>query len=228
MNPYISTIVMTYNEVKSLEATVLELNKSLIGIGCSYEIVIVDDGSYDGSGLVADRLAKDIKGVRVIHHDGNKGLGGVYSTGFNNAAGDLVTFFPADGQFPAEIIGQFVFLIENADMVLGYLPDRNSSLVAKALSLLEKTLYGLLFGPLPRFQGIMMFRRELFKKMQLKSTGRSWTILMELIIRIKQNGYKIISVPTQFRSRTSGVSKINNLSTIWENLTAVIALRLNF
>jgi len=228
MNPYISAIVMTYNEVKSLDATASELSMSLAGLGCSYEIIIVDDGSSDGSASLADSLAKSIKGVRVIRHNSNKGLGGVYSTGFNNAKGDLVTFFPADGQFPADIIKQFVSSIKNTDMVLGYLPNRKSSLIAKVLSLSEKILYCLLFGPLPKFQGVMMFRRQLLEKIQLKSKGRSWAVLMELIIRTKRNGYKIISVPTQFRSRASGVSKVNNLSTVWENLTAVISLRLNF
>lgn len=228
MTPYISTVVMTYNEAKSLESTVTEIDGVLKALGRTYEIIIVDDGSSDGSGVIADRIAGSNPGVRVIHHDGNKGLGDVYRTGYKESTGELVTFFPADGQFPADIINKFVSRIDDADMLLGYLPKCKRPLIARALSLSEKALYALLFGPMPKFQGIMMFRRNLLEKINLKSEGRNWVIVMELIIRAKRNGYRIKNIPTELRPRKDGLSKVNNLSSILENLRTAIALRLNF
>lgn len=225
MAPGISAIVMAFDEVNSLEAVVQEIDSVLSELGRQYEVVIVDDGSSDGTEALAEQLAEELASVRVIHHETNQGLGGVYRTGLAQAQGDFVTFFPADGQFPATIIKQFVPLMDNADMVLGYLPSRNSSLLAKSLSGAEKVLYRLLFGPLPRFQGVLMFRRTLLDELELKSTGRGWAVVMELIIRASRGGYRIASVPTEMRPRLSGKSKVNNLATIWANLKQVIALR---
>ncbi len=154
-----------------------------------------------------------------------EGLGGVYTTGFTHAQGDFVTFFAADGQLPATIIKQFIPLMDNADMVLGYLPNRNSSLLAKSLSKAERVLYRLLFGPLPNFQGALMFRRTLLNELELKSTGRGWAVVMELIIRASRAGYRLVSVPTEMRPRISGKSKVNNLPTICANLKQLFALR---
>ena len=91
----------------------------------------------------------------------NLGLGGVYRTGFERATGDLVTFFPADGQFPASILHAFYPLAAGHELVLGYLPQRDGSLLARGLSAAERVLYRALFGPMPRFQGVFMVRRTL-------------------------------------------------------------------
>src|SRR5437868_7859835 len=184
----ISVIIMAYNESSTLAAMIQDVDQALRAMGCPHEIVIVDDGSTDGTGLLADDLAAQMELVRVLHHQPNQGLGGVYRSGFAEAKCDFITFFPADGQFSPSIIQHFYPLMQNADMVLGYLPsDAAYSLAGKVLSAGERFVYRLLFGPLPRFQGILMFRRVLLEQFSLKSTGRGWVILMELIIRTHQS-----------------------------------------
>jgi glycosyltransferase involved in cell wall biosynthesis len=221
----LSVIVLAYNEELSLEDAVQEIAAVLQSLGRAFELIIVNDGSTDRTGQIADQLVGEIDSARVVHHRTNLGLGGGYRTGFSEARGDWITFFPADGQFPATIISQFVPLLVGADMVLGYLPERQSSLLAKALSAAERLLYWLLFGPLPRFQGIMMFRRSLLDEVALRSSGRGWAVVMELIIRVSRGGYRVLSVPTEMRPRMSGRSKVNNPRTIWANLKQVIGLR---
>lgn len=216
---------MTYNEAGSLEKVIKEIAEYLIELQQPYEIVIINDGSTDGSSRLADELSENIDHVRVIHHATNLGLGGVYRTGFSTAWGDYLTFFPADGQFPAGIIRQFYPMMAKADMVLGYIPNRKSSWLAKSLSALEKMLYFLLFGPLPKFQGIIMFKRQLLAEIELKSSGRGWAVLLELIIRAHRGGYKIVTLPTGLRPRMSGNSKVNNFPTIWANLRQAFELR---
>lgn len=218
-------MVMAFNEVASVETVVREIAGALLRLGRAHEIVIVDDGSSDGTGAVADRLAAEVLSTRVIHHQDNGGLGAVYRTGLHDARCDLLTFFPADGQFPASIIEQFAPLMASHDLVLGYLPNRDSSLVAKGLSVIERVLYRALFGPLPKFQGILMIRRSLVARFALRSTGRGWGVIMELILRVVRGGHRVRSVPTEMRRRMSGQSKVNNLRTIWANTRQMLTLR---
>ena len=223
--PTLSVVVLAYNEVDTLERTCREIIETIERIGVHAEVVVVDDGSTDGTGVVADKLAEADEHIRVIHHQPNRGLGGVYRTGFTEARGLYVTFFPADGQFPASIIGEFLPRMKDYDMVLGYLPRRDSALLSKGLSLAERVLYRILLGRMPRFQGILMFRRSLLSKHTLQSQGRGWAVLLEFIIRCARDECRIVNVATDVRPRTHGSSKVNNLRTIWSNLRQVMALR---
>jgi len=223
--PTLSVVVLAYNEVETLERTSRELLQELDRLAVPAELVVVDDGSTDGTGALADQLAASEPRVRVIHHHPNLGLGGVYRTGFSQAAGDYVTFFPADGQFPATIIGDFLPRMSDHEMVLGFLPRRDSSRVSRGLSLAERVLYRILFGRMPRFQGILMFHRHLLARHTLHSQGRGWAVLLEFIIRCSRDGCRIVTVATDVRPRTHGASKVNNLRTIWSNFRQVLALR---
>jgi dolichol-phosphate mannosyltransferase len=218
---------MTYNEAASVERVAQELHDALSQLGITYELLVIDDGSSDGSGDKADRLGQVLSGTRVIHHDGNRGLGAVYRTGFAEARGELLTFFPADGQFPATIIGQYLGVMDDADVILGTLPHRPNALLGRVLSFAERALLRALFGPFPRFQGIVMFRRALLDQMPLASRGRGWTVLMEFILRAQRNRARIKNLPITLRPRASGKSKVNNLRSIASNLQQVLALRLH-
>lgn len=221
----ITVVIMAFDEVATLAMVMEEIEGVLTVLGQPYEILIVDDGSRDGTGALADELATMGERIRVVHHQANSGLGGVYRTGFREAQGRFVTFFPADGQFPASIIEGFRTEMETADLVLGYLPERRDSLVGKALSWIERLLYRTLLGPMPRFQGIMMFRRALLNDVPLASVGRGWGVVMEFIIRVSRGAAVVVSRPTTIRPRAAGESKVNNTRTIIANLKQLLDLR---
>jgi glycosyltransferase involved in cell wall biosynthesis len=225
----VSVVVMAYNEAANLEAVVREIRAALAslpgGPTRGDELLLVDDGSSDGTQALADRLAAEIAGARVVHHPVNRGLGGVYRTGFEQASRDLFSFFPADGQFPASILHLFYPLMAEHDLVLGYLPARPGSLLARGLSAAEKVLYRALFGPMPRFQGVFMVRRARLSALALETTGRGWGVVMEMVLKMVRGGHRVSSVPTELRPRLSGRSKVNNLRTVWINLRQALALR---
>ncbi len=221
----ITVVVMTFNEAASLTGVVEELHTALRRLGREFEILIVDDGSRDGTAAIAAGLQGSMTGIRVVTHEHNAGLGSVYWTGFRQARCPLVTFFPADGQFPATIIEQFARAIENHDAVFGTL-DNPVGFVGAALNRAERLLYLLLFGPVPRFQGIVMFRRRLLDEIPLQSPGgRGWAVLMELILKISRGPYRIANARTTLRPRRSGASKVRNPRTIWVNLAQAVRLR---
>jgi glycosyltransferase involved in cell wall biosynthesis len=223
--PQVSVVIMAYNEAASLKMVADEITAVVQRLGIPYELLIIDDGSTDGTGEIADRLGQRSGLVRVVHHAPNGGLGAVYRTGFAEARGRYLTFFPADGQFSASSLERLLAVMPSHDMVLGYIPRRPGMVLSRMLSLLERLLYRALFGSLPTFQGVMMFRRGLLEEIELESQGRGWAVLMELIIRTSRGGYRITSIPTGIRPRFAGDSKVNNFRTIWANLIQVLELR---
>lgn len=220
----VSIIVMAYNEATTVSGVLNEIDSTMRSAACAYEVIVVDDGSCDGTGQIADGAAQRLHAIRVLHHPTNRGIGEVYRSGFQAATGKYLTFLPADGQFPAGIVADFVPLMSNADLVLGYLPNIRRSPVAMVLSWMERSLYWAMFGRLPRFQGIMMFRRSMLEELGVKLGGRGWGVLMEIIVRAERSQLKIVSVPTSLRPRISGKSKVNNLRNIRANLDQAIAL----
>jgi glycosyltransferase involved in cell wall biosynthesis len=223
--PRLTVVVMAFDEAASLEAVVRELDEAAARAAPSHEVLVVDDGSTDGTAALADRLAAERGAVRVVHHPENRGLGGVYRTGYAEARGELVTFFPADGQFPASILEDFVPRMAARDLVLGYVERRTDSARGRVLSGAERALYRVLFGRLPRFQGVMMFRREILGRLPLRSSGRGWGIVMELVVRATRAGLRIESAPTPLLDRRAGRSKVQTARSVWSNLAQALALR---
>jgi glycosyltransferase involved in cell wall biosynthesis len=223
--PTITCAVLAWNEVATLRSVVEELRPALRDLKVSYEILVIDDGSTDGSSEVADALAAESDDVRVVHHGENRGLGGAYRTGFREARGTYLTFFPADGQFPGSILPSFYPLIERYDMVLGNLPARRDSFRGRVLTRAERLVYRVIFGAMPRLEGVFMMRRSMLAELPLKSEGRGWVNVMELLIRAARGGYRLVGVPTVLRPRSSGTSKVNNLRTIRANVEQLVKLR---
>lgn len=223
--PDLTVVLMTYNEHVTVTSVAAELRGALEALGRPWELLVVDDGSTDGSGPAVQRLAAADPRVRVVTHAVNGGLGAVYRTGFAEARGRHVTFFPADGQFPAEILAAFRPAMDQVDLVLGYLPERRGAVLSRMLSAAERLVYRMLLGPMPRFQGIMMYRRELVEAIPLRSDGRGWAVVMEFVLRVTRGPYRVRSLPTRVRPRTAGRSKVNNLRTISANLRQILPLR---
>ena len=222
--PRLSCCVFAWNEVATLRFVVEAQLTVLAGLGITYELLIIDDGSTDGTSEEADRLAREHPEVRVVHHGENRGLGGVYRTGFTSARGVFVTFFPADGQFPAEILQRFYPLVESWDFVLGNLPGRSDKLVGAVLGRLERLLYRVAVGQMPRLEGVFIFRRAILAELPLKSSGRGWTVVWELLLRAERRGCRMTGCPITLRPRSHGVSKVNNLRNVAANLRQLFAL----
>ncbi len=220
----VSVVVMTFNEAATLETVVDGLATTLEAAETPYEIVVLDDGSDDATPDVAERLAKANPRVRVHRHSSNLGLGGVYKSGFELARGDLLTFFPADGQFPPENLDRLLAHSGSADLVLGYLKGTDSW-VGSALARVERLLYRWAFGPLPRFQGIFLVRLRRLRELRLISEGRGWAIVMEMIVRAQRANWRVSSVLTELRPREAGRSKARNLRAVLANLSQLARLR---
>ena len=149
---------MAYNEGDTVASVLEEIAGTLEKLGREAEIIVVDDGSTDATGAAAERWAADRPMARIVRHHQNRGLGGVYRTGFEEAQGRFVTFFPADGQFPAENLVPLRAAAESHDLVLGYVSESERRPMDRWLSGAERVVYRLLVGPMPSSPWLKPFR----------------------------------------------------------------------
>jgi glycosyltransferase involved in cell wall biosynthesis len=223
--PRITVCIMTWNEPATVKEVVEEQLATLQRLAVPHEVLIIDDGSADDTRQIVDELERAHPAVRVVRHPENCGLGGVYRTGLSQAKGKFITFFPADGQFPASILEAYYPLAEGYDLVLGNLPGRRDSMLGAVLTRTERLVNRALVGKIPRLEGVFMVRREILSRFPLVSDGRGWAIVWELLIRAQRAKCRMIGVPTTLRPRTHGKSKVSNWRYIQANLRQLAGLR---
>lgn len=225
--PLLTVALALYNEKESLRPAVADILAAPLPTGWRLELLIIDDGSTDGSAAIADELATGEPRIRVVRHSPNQGLGPVYRTGFESARGDWLAFLPADGQYPATELLRLLSANsdEQADLVLGILPQGRESRISHLLSSLERILFRVLFGRIPPFQGIFLVRTQKLRNLTLHSRGRGWAIVLEMIIRADQAGFRWVNEPVRCLPRQSGSSKVNNLRMVVLNTLQLLKLR---
>jgi glycosyltransferase involved in cell wall biosynthesis len=116
--PVFSVVIPCFNEEGGARETVASLIDSLRGAR-SFEVILVDDGSTDGTARILDELAEVHDEVRVLRHGRNRGYGAALKTGIRNARADLIAITDADGTYPNERIPELVEAAQDADMVVG-------------------------------------------------------------------------------------------------------------
>ncbi len=219
----VSVIIPAYNEEKNLNIVIQQILSVLSEMALDYELIIVDDGSNDETGNIADRLATEESHIRVIHHDRNMGHGSTLKTGFYQARYELITSLPADGQFSPTIIRHLLDVMDGVDVVTSYYIHRADSVFRKILSRGWRLFMRILFGKLPRLQGPRMFRRELLDTIELSSTTS--LVNLELIIKASRKECTFKEIPAEALPRLSGQSKVANLKTILKILFEMLELR---
>ncbi len=214
-----------YDEVASLERVVAEAQTVIaaLSLGDDAEILIVDDGSTDGTGALADRLAAG--NVRVVHHDRNRGFCGAMTTSLREACGDWVFLAAADGQTPIAELTRFLALAAEADVVVGVRDSRSETIFRKTLSrgfhVLARAIFAL---PEREFSSAFLFRRALLDAMPFRSRPRSASLLPEILFRARRRGARLVTLEVQSLPRIAGQAKGGQLTVA--ALTLVELLRL--
>lgn len=131
----ISVVLPAYNEEKNIVIAITNARDVLKSLSDNYEVILVNDGSSDRTGEVAERLAQeDPSHIRVLHHNPNKGYGAALRTGLFNARYEYVFYTDADNQFDIGELSQFLPLMEKHDLAVGYRIKRYDSLMRIFLS----------------------------------------------------------------------------------------------
>jgi len=190
-----------------------------------YEVIVIEDGSPDKTGEVADELAAEFEKVRVIHHEKNMGYGATLRDGFVNAKMDYVFYSDGDNQFDLDELKKFVALIPFTDIVVGYTKTKQYSLWRKFTSLSYNYVLKMLFGI--RYWDIdcafKIFKTDLFKKIQIESIDAF--IDAEIMLKAKLLGYTSTELGVKHLPRVDGISTGARPSVILRTIKEIIAFK---
>lgn len=200
----ISVFFPCYNEQDNVRRVSEQAIRVLEGLGADYEIIIVDDGSVDATGRIADEIAVGNDRVRVVRHERNLGYGAALQSGFRAARKELVFYTDGDGQFDIGEMPALLPLMADYDIVSCYRIDRRDNLVRKINGWLWTKVTGLVFSLKVRDVdcAFKLYRRSLFDRITMESTGA--LIDTEILARAVRKGYTITQKGVHHYPRTAG------------------------
>jgi glycosyltransferase involved in cell wall biosynthesis len=197
-----------HNEEANLAGLVEEALATLPGLADAFEIVIVNDGSRDETGRIADELTAANPGlVRAVHHPTNLGYGAALRSGFRAARHDHIAFTDGDRQFHVADLGRLIDRAAGADgpdAVVGYRIKRADPLVrtlyARAYRLANRIFFGLRVRDVDC--ACKLFRREALEDVGVESGGAFFSA--ELMIKLQAAGRTLAEIGVPHYPRTAG------------------------
>jgi dolichol-phosphate mannosyltransferase len=213
-------ILPTYNEAENIEQIVAAALPRLAETGLEHRILVVDDGSPDGTGEIADRLAVEHGEVEVLHRTSKDGIGPAYIAGFRRAleaGADLLMEMDSDFSHDPADVPRLVAAAESADLVLGsrYVEGGGvldwglgRRLISRGGSLYARLLLGVPVRDLTG--GFKCFRREVLERLDLSTVSADgYGFQIEMTYRSLRAGFRVVEVPILFRDRRVGSSKMS-------------------
>jgi glycosyltransferase involved in cell wall biosynthesis len=215
--PELSWFFPAHDEAQNIEPLVEEALRELPRLAERFEIICVDDGSRDGTGAIADRLAGEHPGVvRVVHHPVNRGYGAALRSGFGAARYPLVCFTDGDRQFRIADLGLLLDRMRSPvdprgdataprpDVVVGYRIKRADPAIRLAYARTYRACLRLFYGL--RLRDVdcacKLFRREALEGIRLESGGAF--LSAELLIKLRATRRSVVEVGVPHHPRPAG------------------------
>lgn len=225
----ISAVLPAFNEEENIETATTRMADVLKSLDLrDWEVIIVDDGSVDKTGEIADCLAAaDPEHIRVFHHSPNLGYAAALKTGFTNGRCQLLFYTDSDNQFDVRELKNFLPLIETADIVCGFRIYRFDPLTRLVLSWGFNLLVRIIFRINVRDVdcAFKLFRREVFDKITIES--KKFFVDAEVLAKAKYFGFRLVEVGVRHYPRPAGrstvrashiTSTLRELAQIWINI----------
>ncbi|MFP5069938.1 polyprenol monophosphomannose synthase [Pseudonocardia nantongensis] len=209
-------VVPTYDERENLGPALARLHAALPDA----DVLVVDDASPDGTGVLADSLAADDERIQVLHRPGKSGLGAAYLEGFRHALSgehQVVVEMDADGSHAPEDLPTLLAALDDSDVVLGsrYVPGGrvlnwpwHREALSRGGNLYSRTALGVPIRDITG--GYRVFRRDVLERLHLTTVAsQGYCFQVDMAWRAMQAGFRIREVPITFTERERGASKMS-------------------
>ena len=198
----VSVLVPAKDEADNLPLFMEQAEAAFAGSGARFEVIVVDDGSVDGTWRVLQELADRYAFLRPVRHRTRRGIADALRTGYLHARGGVLVFYPADLQYRPEDIPRIVdpILQGNADMVTGYkVGQYEKALVSNIYNWLSRRLFDVRVRDL---NSVKAYRREIMDVLPLRPDWHRYMIVMAAA-----EGFTVAEVPVPLYPRHAGHSK---------------------
>jgi glycosyltransferase involved in cell wall biosynthesis len=221
----ISVFFPCYNEQDNVKRTVEQALAVLKKLNADFEVIIVNDGSSDVTGQIADEISHRDRRVKVVHHPTNRGYGAALQSGFKAATKKIVFCTDGDGQFDINEMPPLLPLMEQYDIVSCYRLNRQDNLIRRLNGWAWTKLVCLLFNM--KVNDIdcafKLYKRKIFDNIQMSSMGA--LISAEILARAIRKGYTITQKGVHHYPRTAGAQTGANLRVILRAFKELFKLR---
>lgn len=216
-----------HNEEENVERVTRQAVEAGRRVADDLEVIIVDDGSVDRTGEIADRLAAEIPEVRAVHNRPNRGYGGALQRGFAEATKNWIFYTDGDGQFDLDELPGLIPLLDQYDVVSCYRLDRKDSLIRKLNAFAWTTLVNLLFRINLRDIdcAFKIYPKPFIDATEILSTGA--LIDTEMLAKARNKGLSIGQVGVHHYPRVAGEQSGADLRVILRAFKELFALRGN-
>jgi glycosyltransferase involved in cell wall biosynthesis len=220
----ISVVVPALNEERNLAGTVAEIHEEISKHFGDYEILLVDDGSTDRTGAIADALAKADPRVRAFHNGMNEGLGFSYFRGVAEAKKEYLVMVPGDRENSLQGMAPMWPLLGTADIIAPYTANPEvRPWSRRTFSRFSTGLMNLMFGTKLRYyNGTVVHRLATLRTIDVKSTG--FLYQAESLVRLINRGATVAEVGIVIRGRPSGKSKVFKFRNLRSVAATVVTL----
>ncbi|HET7034198.1 MAG TPA: glycosyltransferase family 2 protein [Thermomicrobiaceae bacterium] len=220
----LSLVLPAHNEFENLPVVVERALAVLPELTEDFELVVVDDGSVDGTAALADELAARYPQVTVVHHPRNRGYGAALTSGFETASGDRIMFMDADRQFDIADLSFLAPFVADHDIVAGYRLARQDAAYRRIYASIFKLAVRILFGI--RLRDIdcafKVFRADLLRDAKLESPGA--LINTEILAKARVRGASWIEVGVNHYPRGAGTSSGGSPKVVFRAMRETILL----
>jgi glycosyltransferase involved in cell wall biosynthesis len=206
----LSVFFPAYNDSGTIASMVIRTVQTASKLTPDFEVIVVDDGSADGTADIADELARTYPQVRAVHHPINRDYGAALQTGFRSATKELIFYTDGDAQYDPTELTLLWEQIGDADLVNGYKISRADPVHRIFIGRIYHHVVSLMFGLKLRDVDcdFRLMRRTIFERINLEKT--SGIICVEMMKKIQDAGFRIVEVPVHHFHRAYGTSQFFN------------------
>jgi glycosyltransferase involved in cell wall biosynthesis len=198
----VSVLVPAKDEAENLPLFMEQADATFRAAGGGYEVVVVDDGSVDDTWAVLARLAEQYSFLRAVRHPARRGIADSLRTGFLNASGSVLVFYPADLQYKPEDIPRLVapVLSGESDIVTGFKQGKyEKAFVSGIYNSLSRSLFKV---PVRDLNSVKAYRREVMEALPIRPDWHRY-----LVVMAAAQGFTVSEVPVPLYPRNAGTSK---------------------